>query len=285
MILVTGANGMVGSYVEECFKNEKLILTDLPEMDITDKDKVYKLISKYRPDFVLHLAAETDVDKCETEVDHAFRTNTIGTLNVALACQEYNSIMVYISTGGVFNGRTGQVHTEFDLPNPLNVYRQAKYEGEKIVMSLLNIYYIFRAGWMIGGGPQKDKKFVGKIIELCRTRSEINAVNDKYGSPTFARDFVTGIRKIIKTGNYGLFHLVNNGICTRYEIALEIAKIVNQAIKVNPVSSDQFPLPAPRAISEAMRNYKLDIMSLNCMPDWHESLAKYVAEWQANNEL
>ena len=122
MILVTGANGMVGSYVEECFKNEKLILTDLPEMDITDKDKVYKLISKYRPDFVLHLAAETDVDKCETEVDHAFRTNTIGTLNVALACQEYNSIMVYISTGGGFNGPAGPGYTQIFLPHPLTFF-------------------------------------------------------------------------------------------------------------------------------------------------------------------
>jgi dTDP-4-dehydrorhamnose reductase len=279
MILVTGANGMVGSYVEEFFKDDKLVLTDLPEMDVSNKDKVFSLVSKYRPAFVLHLAAETNVDKCETEIDHAFMTNTIGTHNVALACQEYNAIMIYISTGGVFNGTAKQIHNEFDTPDPANIYSKSKYEGERVVNNMLHKYYIFRAGWMIGGGAKKDKKFVGKIIELCKTHKTIDAVDDKYGSPTFARDLLSGIKAVIKTDNYGLYHMVNTGICTRYDIATEIAQLVNPSVTVRPVSSDKFPLPAPRAASEAMRNYKLDLMGLNCMPAWKEALAKYIKEW------
>lgn len=279
MILVTGANGMVGSYVKEIFADEELILTDIPEMDVTEPDLVFKLISKYKPAIVLHLAAETNVDKCETEVEHAFQTNAIGTQNVALACQKYQAIMVYISTGGVFNGKKNKIHTEFDNPDPINVYSRAKYEGEKIVQDILNQYYIFRAGWMIGGGSTKDKKFVGKMIELCKTRKELEVVNDKFGSPTFARDLVKGIKRIIQTGYYGLYHLVNTGACSRYEIAQEIVKILNVDVKIKPVSSERFPLPAPRAASEAMRNYKLDLLGINPMPRWREALAEYVGEW------
>lgn len=220
------------------------------------------------------------MDKCEKEVDHAYRTNAMGVQNVVLACQKFGAEMVYISTGGVFNGKPKQVHTEFDHPDPLNIYSMAKYEGEKIVQDLLNKYYIFRAGWMIGGGPAKDKKFVGKIIELCKTRKELDVVDDKFGSPTFARDFVKGIKKIIKTGNYGLYHLVNSGVCSRYEIALEIVKLLNVKVKVNPVSSDRFPLPASRAASEAMRNYKLELLGINPMPDWKNALGEYVKEWK-----
>jgi len=280
MILVTGSNGMVGSYVKEIFNDEELALTDIPEMDVTKKELVFGLVEKHQPKLVLHLAAESDVDKCEQEIDHAYRTNSLGTYNVALACQKYGAEMVYISTGGVFNGKAKQIHTEFDQPDPANEYSKAKYEGEKIVRDLLTKYYIFRAGWMIGGGPAKDKKFVGKIIELCKKRPELEVVSDKYGSPTFARDFVKGIKKIIKTGNYGLYHLVNTGICNRHEIALEIVKLLGVSVKVKPVGSDRFPLPAPRAASEAMRNYKLDLLGINPMPNWQTALAEYVKSWK-----
>ena len=281
MILVTGANGMVGSYIKEVFADEKLVLTDLPEIDVTDKQNVMALFEKHKPAHVLHLAAETDVDKCEREVDHAFRVNVLGTQNIVLACQKYNSIMVFISTGYVFDGSGRQTHTEYDPPGPPNIYGLTKLEAEKVVRGFLTRYYIFRAGWMIGGGPKKDKKFVGKMIELCKTRKEVEAVDDKFGSPTFARDFVAGIYKVIKTGNYGLYHLVNNGVCSRYDIALEIVKHLGVDVKVKPVSSDRFPLPAPRAASEAMRNYKLDLMGINPMPDWKNSLKEYIKEWNS----
>ena len=279
MILVTGAYGMVGSYVKDIFEGQELALTDLPEMDVTDKDKVFGLVKKYKPKLILHLAAETDVDKCETEIEHANLVNATGTQNIALACKESGAEMVYISTGGVF-GDKKRVHTELDEPNPLSVYSKSKYEGEKIVRSLLERYYIFRAGWMIGGGAKKDKKFVGKMIELMGKRDMIEAVNDKYGSPTFAKDFVAGIKRMITTGKYGLYHLVNKGVVTRYDIAVELAKLLKKNVKVVPVTSDRFPLPAPRAESEAMETYNLSKLGLDIMPDWKASLKEYVSEWQ-----
>ena len=279
MIFVTGANGMVGSYLKEVFGNEELALTDIDTFDVRDPVKVMNGIKKLKPGFVLHLAAETDVDRCENEPDHAFLTNAVGTQNVALACQETGAIMVYVSTAGVFGGEKTSPYTEFDQPAPVNVYGRAKWEGEKITQALLKRYYIVRAGWMIGGGREKDKKFVGKITRQFGEKDRILAVNDKIGSPTYARDLVEGIKKLIATGYFGLYHMTNNGVCSRFDVAVEIGKILGKKIPVEPVPSSVFPLPAPRADSEAMRNYKLELLGVHRMRPWQDALREYLNNW------
>ena len=287
MIFVTGANGMVGSYLEEVFKKEEIYLTDfnvdsktskINFLDIRDPEAVKKEIRKVKPQFVFHLAAKTDVDKCEIEIDDTYLTNTIGTQNVALACQDTEIIMVYISTAGVFDGEKHEPYTEFDQPNPANIYGKTKLEGEKIVQLLLNKYYIVRAGWMIGG-KEKDKKFVGKMVHFFKERDKIQAVNDKIGSPTYAHDLIQGIKKLIKTNYYGLYHMTNNGVCSRFDVAVEIGKILGKKTPVEPASSALFPLPAPRARSEAMRNYKLELLNIVKMRTWQEALEDYLKSW------
>lgn len=279
MILITGANGMVGSYVKGIFNDEDLYLTDIDTLDVTDYQSVETMVNKVKPDIILHLAAKTDVDKCEMEIDDTYRTNTIGTQNMALICQKKNILLVYISTAGVFGGQKLESYTEFDEPNPANIYGWSKLEGEKIVQNLLNEYFIVRAGWMFGGGS-KDKKFISKIIKLSEEKDELNVVSDKIGSPTFAKNLLEGIKRLVATKYYGLYHMTNKGTCSRYEVSLEIMKILGKKTKVNPVSSAYFPLPAPRARSEAMRNYKLDLLGLNTMPTWQEALKEYLTmEW------
>jgi len=235
---------------------------------------------KNKPDYVLHLAAETDVDRCEVNSEHAYKVNAQATKNLALACKESGSTMIYISTGYVFNGEFMREHTEYDIPDPLNVYAKSKYQGELELQGILDRFFIFRSDWMIGGGPGTDKKFVGKIVEQCKNRKEIQAANDISGNPTFARDFASGIKKVIKTGRYGLYHLVNKSACTRYDVALEIVKDMKADVDVIPVSSDMFPLPAPRPRSSALRNYKLELMGMDIMPNWKESLREYLAGWK-----
>ena len=278
MIFVTGANGMVGSYLEEVFSGGKLVLTDIDTLDVTDPVKVRNEIKKRKPEFVLHLAAETDVDRCEKEADHAYLTNALGTQNVALACQEAGAVMIYISTAGVFGGGKSEPYTEFDQPDPANIYGRAKWEGEKIVRFLLDRYYIVRAGWMIGG-REKDKKFVGKIVRQFGEKDKILAVNDKTGTPTYARDLLEGIKKLITTGYFGLYHMANTGVCSRYAVAVEIGKILGKKTPVEPVPSSVFPLPAPRADSEAMRNYKLELLGVHKMRPWQEALSEYLKNW------
>jgi dTDP-4-dehydrorhamnose reductase len=288
-ILVTGAAGMLGSALCPLLKNKQheVFLTDvntsdkcIAHLDVTRFEDVKKSIEKIKPDMLMHLAAETDVDKCELQPDHAFKTNTIGTQNISLVCQKQDILMVYISTIGVFYGDNPEPYTEFDLPNPINIYGRSKLEGEKIVQNLLRKYYIVRAGWMVGGGPTKDKKFVGKIIRLINESSELKAVNDKIGSPTYTVDFSKCLADLIETGYYGLYHCTNKGYASRFDVAKKIAEILGRTdVKVVPVSSANFPLPAARARSEMSRNYKFDLLGLNNMRCWEEALEEYISTY------
>ncbi len=272
---------MVGSYVAEVFRDDELMLTDvldgMASLDVCEPQAVKAMVSSVKPDVVLHLAAATDVDRCEQEPDWAYRTNAIGTQNVALACLGEGATLVYISTAGVFWGDKAEPYIEFDAPHPANVYGQSKLAGEQIVTSLLQRCYVVRAGWMIGGG-EKDKKFIGKIARLIgEGKNPLQVVNDKWGSPTYAKDLLSGIRRLLQTGYYGLYHMVNTGCCSRYEVALAIREALQRPeVTIVPVSSDHFPLPAPRARSEAMRNLKLELLGLNLMRPWRAALTEYV---------
>lgn len=292
-ILVTGASGMLGSDLCKLFSEKyEILATDLSsrisqkwncgakimEMDVRDYEKINSAFQLFRPDFAIHLAAKTDVDGCESDVDGAYGTNTIGTKNIALACRKFNSVMVYISTGSVFDGEKEVPYTEFDIPNPMSIYSKSKYEGELMVQKLLNRFFIFRAGWMFGGGKE-DKKFVAKILDLAMARDELKVVNDKFGSPTYTKDISKGIMTMINSEVYGLYHMVNPGYCSRYECAekiLEFAKI--QKCRLIPINSDEFPLPAKRPRMEALRNYHLELIGMNIMRPWKEALEEYINE-------
>ncbi len=288
MILVTGAAGMVGSYLLDVFPSSQLIRTDLREssdflaLDTRNYDDVMRMVRDHRPNAVIHLGAETDVDRCEREADHAYRSNTIATMNVALACLEYGCNIVYVSTAGIFDGNKPEPYTEFDAPNPLTVYAKAKLEGEKIVQSLCARHFIVRAGWMFGG-RDRDKKFVGKIAAQCLSATpEIKVVNDKLGSPTYARDLLEAVRALLASRRYGVYHVVNTGACTRYDVALQIAEYLESNIRIIPVTSADFQLAAPRPRSEAAISYKLELTGLHKMRHWREALHEYLGTWQQN---
>lgn len=266
-ILITGANGMVGSYINFGIK------TDISTLDVSNQKAVKESFNKYRPEIILHLAAETDVDRCEREPSHAYRVNTFGTYNIATAARNFNVKMVYISTTAVFDGKKNKLYFEEDIPNPQNIYGRTKYLGEIIVKDIVPEYLIVRAGWMFGGGPQKDKKFVAKIAKQLHL-PEIKAVNDKMGSLTFAKDLIRGIQILLKENRVGLYHLSNKNLCSRYDIACEIIRLLKPSVKVVPVSSDYFNLDAPRG-AETLGS-KIDILR-----PWQEALREYLlTEWK-----
>lgn len=289
---VTGANGMLGSALCPLLseKGHDVLMTDINVsssqirfLDIRELLNTRRYVAEIRPDIVFHLAAETDVDKCEIEVDHAYMTNTIGTENMALICQELDIPMVYISTCGVFDGRKPEPYNEFDQPNPISVYAKAKYEGERVVQNLLRKYFIFRAGWMIGGG-KKDKKFVAKIVEQIKSKNEIRVVNDKIGCPTFTKDFSRCIIEVINSKRYGLYHITNTGCASRYDIACKIVEFLGKNdLVVKPISSAAFPLAAPRPRSEAVDNFKLKLLGINMRP-WDNALKEYLSELTTEKE-
>lgn len=284
--LITGADGMLGSALcpllsdngYEVFSTDIVPLSAKTQLlDVKDFKQVKSYVNRINPQIIFHLAAETNVDRCEIEPEHAFAANTMGTKNIALICQEYNIPMVYISTCGVFDGKKTDPYNEFDTPNPISVYTKSKLEGEKIVEDLLKKYFIFRAGWMMGGG-KKDKKFIAKIVELIKTKNILTVVNDKRGCPTFTKDFSEGVIKIIKLGHYGLYHVTNKGSATRYDIACKIVEYLGRNdITVKPINSEDFPLPASRPDSEVVDNHKLELLNIKMRP-WEEALRDYLRE-------
>jgi dTDP-4-dehydrorhamnose reductase len=291
-ILVTGSAGMLGSTLCPILirRGQEVIATDFAQthdgihMDVTDYIQVDEIVSKTKPDIILHLAAETDVDKCEREPDHAFLMNTIGTQNVALVCQKRNTTMVYISTTGVFDGNKSEPYIESDPPNPINVYGRSKFEGEKIVQSLLKRYFILRAGWMFGGGPEKDKKFVGKIIMMMNNTNMLKVVNDKTGSLTYTVDFSRCLAGLIETNNYGLYHCTNKGYCSRFDVAKRIIEFLDKSnVTVEPVSSACFPSSAARPNFDWARNQKLEFLGKDSMRNWEDALKEYLnSYWKPN---
>ena len=184
-ILITGCGGMLGKAFYEVFKkNFKVKATDidlnkkwLSYLDVRDYAAVRKMVKQFKPQFIFHLAALTDLEYCETHIDESYKTNTLGTENMALLAKEFDIPLVYISTAGIFDGAK-DIYDDYDTPNPLSHYGRAKYMGELFIEQYLTKYFVFRAGWMMGSG-KKDKKFIAKIIKQIKAgKKTLHVVND-----------------------------------------------------------------------------------------------------------
>ena len=285
-ILVTGAAGLVGSALCPALEHDghTVVSTDAvaarPEivpLDIADPTAPAALFERIRPDVVIHLAAETDVDRCEQEPAHAYRVNAAGTEHVARACRQAGARLVYVSTAAVFDGEKPTAYLESDPPNPVNVYGRTKLAGEYAVRRLGGQHQIVRASWVVGGF-ERDKKFVGKMLRLLESQRELSVVTDKIGSLTFTVDFVQNLAALVRReGETGVFHMANRGACSRHEVACKIVEFLGRTdVTVRPVTSDAFPLPAPRGRSEAIRNLRLETLGLDRMPTWQDALQAYV---------
>jgi len=267
---------MVASYAKDVFVNHEIFITDRNSLNVCSKHSVRSAILKYTPEVVLHLAAATDVDRCEQDHEYAFSVNAIGTENIAQECRRNNTKLIYVSTGAVFNGDKCTPYNEFDVPSPLNMYGVSKLAGEKIVQELVREHLVIRAGWIFGGSG-KDKKFVGKIVSMINSGSKrLKAVDDKIGTPTYAKDFLEGVLQLLNDNQYGLFHIGNEGRGTRFQIAQEIVRVLGVNIEIQPVSSKEFLLPAPRGNSEAICNFKLKLYDYPAKRTWQSALEEYI---------
>ncbi len=265
--LITGAAGMVGSYLEFGFK------TDHATLDVTNLDKVLAVCRDYQPEVIIHLAAVTNVEACEKDPAMAYLINSVGTYNMGLAAKEVGAKLIYVSTDAVFDGRKGASYDETDVPNPTTYYSRSKYLGELAVAGMLKNYLIVRTAWVFGGGPTKDKKFVAKIIKQFKA-GEISVVTDQIGSPTFAKDLATALVKLIKGNEQGIVHLTNRGSCSRYEMAEAIVKILKPGLKVIATHSRTYDPDLPPA------NFSLH-SRLAPMRPWQDALTEYLNdEWK-----
>lgn len=271
-LAITGAEGQLGRSLRQNFADQEMLLLDLPQWDITSEETISFLI-RWAPDLVIHAAAMTDVDGCERDPDAAFLVNGQGTRNVALACQRAGATLVYISTDYVFDGTKDEPYLESDEPHPINVYGASKLEGERQVQELLQSYYIVRTAWLYGLG---GKNFVEKVLQLAEERSELHYVVTEVGSPTYARDLAEGISRLIRHPQYGIYHLANEGSCSRYEFARKILALGGKGeFPLYPVESYPRPAkPPPHAILANVRAAKLGIR----LRPWQEALVAYFRE-------
>lgn len=288
-VFITGCGGMLGNAVYPFFKSwyddvlatDKIVNEDwLSELDIRDSDRLKIMIDEYKPDIILHLAAETDLEYCEKHPEITKETNDIATKHIARLAEANNSTLIYISTAGVFDGQKQGYYKEDDQAQPLMVYGKTKYKGELHTLEYCSKSYVVRAGWMMGGGRKKEKKFIYKILQqIGEGRTEIFAVDDKWGTPTYTYDFAMNLFLLLATKQYGRYHMVCEGKGTRYDVAKEMLRICNRPdIKLTRVGSDFFADEyfAPRPFSEKMANTRLSKLGINQMRPWKTALKDYI---------
>lgn len=290
-IYIAGCGGMLGEAFYRVFGEDyDLKCTDidvnetwLSSLDFRDYDRYKKDVKEFQPDYLIHLGAHTDLEYCETNQKDAYKTNTIAVENAVYIANELDIPIVYISTAGIFDGRK-DTYDDWDQPNPLGHYARSKYAGEVFVEKKSCRHLICRAGWMMGGGPLKDKKFIQKIMAQIKSgKKELFVVNDKLGTPTYTHDFAQNVKLLIEKKFWGLYNMVCSGITGRYEVTLELIKVLKKEdeIKITPVQSDYWEKEyfAQRPNSERLMNRKLDLRGLNVMRDWRICLEEYIKNY------
>ena len=274
-VLLTGGKGMLGRTICSELTDFEIIPTDLPEGDITNPALFDSLLKKETPDAVIHCAAMTAVDRCETDVDLAYKLNAFGTANVASACHRGGIRLIAISTDYVFDGNADRPYHEFDRPNGGNtVYGKSKFAGEEAVRSLCPDHVICRISWLYGpGGPS----FIHTMMKLADgTRPELKVVHDQHGNPTSTLAVARALRNILNRRELaGTFHMTCEGEATWAELAAELFRIMNINQTVVPCRTDEYPRPAPRPANSRLDKMMLRLAGLPPMPRWEDALREF----------
>lgn len=267
-VLVTGAEGMLGQDLCPILENEgyEVVETNINTLDITDELAVMRVLTEESPDFVIHCAAYTNVDKAEEDLENAAKVNAKGTENLAKACAKLNITILYISTDYVFDGTKTEPYTPDDKPNPINNYGLTKFQGEEAIRKYCSKYYIARTSWLYG---HHGRNFVETMISL-KDKEVLKVVDDQRGCPTWTVELSNGIVKLLAGNDYGTYHVCGSGETTWYGFAKEIFTQLGLNVNLQPCTTAEFPRPAKRPAYSVMDNKKL------CR-DWKVALKDYLA--------
>ena len=290
-IYIAGCGGMLGEAFHQQFQGDhELRCTDIDlnepwisYLDFRNHEAYRADVKAFSPDYLFHLGAHTSLEYCERNVEDAYRTNTLAVENAVYIANELDIPVLYISTAGIFDG-TLPSYDDWATPNPLGVYARTKYMGERFVIENARRYLVCRAGWMMGAGPLKDKKFIQKLMTQLRAgATELNVVNDKDGTPTYTHDFARNVRALLDTEYWGLYNMVCGGETSRFEVAGELLRLLGLegSVRLNAVDSGHFATEyfAPRPDCERLVNNKLDLRGLNRMQDWRVALEQYLRDY------
>ena len=279
-IIITGCNGQLGREMNRLYAGNtdiELINTDVGELDITSIDAVMKLAKEVKPYAIINCAAYTAVDACETNQDIAFKVNTIGPRNLAIAARETGAKLLHVSTDYVFDGTKETPYYESDPICPQSVYGSTKAEAEKMVQQMADRYFILRTAWLYGDG----KNFAKTMLRLAETNDTVKVVGDQYGTPTSAYELAKGIDSLLFSDNYGLFHATCEGSCNWAEFAAEIFRLAGKDTKVQAITTAEYGAPANRPAHSVLENYMFKMTNGYLFADWHDAIEKYLKELNA----
>lgn len=292
-IYIAGCGGMLGEAFHRVYRDDyALECSDidvnepwLKQLDFRDRKAYEARVAAFAPDYLFHLGAHTSLEHCELHQDDAYATNTLAVENAVHIANKLDIPLLYISTAGIFDGAQ-DTYDDWDTPNPLGVYARSKYMGERFVVENARRYLVCRAGWMMGAGPRKDKKFIQKLMRQIKAGTdELFVVNDKLGTPTYTVDFARNVRLLLEEEVWGLYNMVCGGMTGRFEVATELVRLLGleDRIKVTPVGSEHFSEEyfAARPPSERLVDRKLALRGLNIMRDWRVCLREYLDEYYA----
>ena len=274
---ITGIHGQLGYDVDLELRSrgyENIMAPTRQDVDITSKESVEKAILGFKPDVIFHCAAYTAVDKAEDDKENCYNINVVGTRNIVEAAKEVNAKVVYISTDYVFDGTKDGYYVEEDKTNPINYYGETKYLGEVETRKYDN-HIITRISWVFG---INGKNFVKSMLNLAETRDELSIVADQIGSPTYTKDLSKVLVDLALSDKTGTYHVTNDNICSWYDFAKYIFESNNVNIKLNPITTSEYPTRAKRPSNSRMSKEKLVNDGFTMLPTWQDAVDRYNKE-------
>ncbi|MFW6129232.1 MAG: dTDP-4-dehydrorhamnose reductase [Candidatus Aminicenantaceae bacterium] len=277
-IAIIGADGQLGSDLMNILAEEDILPLYYPDFDITQKKRTRDILNRMNIEVLINTAAYHRVDECEDDPERSFLVNSIAVRDLSVICKEKDIILVHFSTDYVFDGKKKNPYTEKDTPNPLSVYATSKLAGEYFIKSHLEKYYIIRTCGLFGeaGCYEKGYNFVDRIIHLEESGEKLKIVNDQFVTPTHTKELAEKIYELIKTNQFGLYHLTNEGQCSWYEFACCIFKLLNKEADIIPLSSDNFFTKAKRPLYSVLENKHAKDIGLKPFSHWKDALYNYM---------
>lgn len=274
-LLVTGSTGQLGSeFCRQLTGRFDVVGITRNDADITDLAQITEVIKKYKPDYVIHTAAFTDVDACEQNIHRTIAVNSIGATNAALAAQKAGAEIIYFSTDYLFDGTKNSAYVESDSPNPISEYGKSKLAGELATMESNKNWTIIRSGWIYS---DHGKNFVKSILRTGKcNKGPLRVVNDQFGSPTWTKDIVEQTARIIEAKQTGLFHVASQGEVSRYEFAKMILDRLVPDSKIEPCETKDFPRPAKRPARSSLKSERLDKLGIDMMRPYDKCLVEFL---------
>lgn len=270
-ILITGANGQLGSALREVLTEQELILKSRPEFDLTNP-ACEEQIRAARPEVILHVGAYTNVDEAEREPERARAVNVQGTACVARAADSLGARLLYVSTDYVFDGEKTTPYTEEDPPHPINQYGRSKYEGERAALNLCRNTLVVRTAWLYG---YTGKNFVKTIMRLATEKPQLEVVADQRGCPTNAEDLARTMKQLLAGDARGICHATNGGDCTWYDLARAIVRQMGLTTVVRPITTAQAGRAARRPAYSVLSQQRVSALC-GPLPDWQDALARFM---------